>query len=142
MWALARQHCGRMTAVKTKILSPKLYSAYHYGLSREGPALCRLQPALQDSVNQWPVSRQPAVSGDFLLKLICWFCRVTCTRHPGSDKFTNLGNNPIKRKKFSIKMSGRFRTRFKSSKLLAGRPGRCFISVSKERMRINQNKQV
>ena len=49
---------GGWRAVKTKILSPKLYPAYHYGLSREGPPLCRLQPALQDSVNQWPANRK------------------------------------------------------------------------------------
>ena len=56
------EDCGgvwaRDGAVKTKILSPKLYPAYHYGLSREGPTVCRLQPPLQDSLNQWPANCQ------------------------------------------------------------------------------------
>ena len=71
---------GGWRAVKTKILSPKLYPAYHYGLSREGPPLCRLQPALQDSVNQWPPPNCKEVLAIFLLKLILLFCRVTRTR--------------------------------------------------------------
>ena len=71
---------GGWRAVKTKILSPKLYPAYHYGLSREGPPLCRLQPALLDSVNQWPANCKASYWPFFLLKLILLFCRVTRTR--------------------------------------------------------------
>ena len=70
------------------------------------------------------------------------FVILSSHQHPASDNFTSHRYNSVNTKKFCLKMSGRFITRFKSFKMLAGKPGRCFISVSKERMRINQNKQV